>query len=175
MGKLYRGIHQRNESGVVCDILGQPWIRYWKQGCLVERMWFWMCGIIVVHMFHMLYMFHMWCCAHAMLCIYSVCTRFLCNDYVQGGTDSRWWIDWFQFRCWFLILFDILLLVDHSYGGMIAYVGEWHEEIPGSPESTDSQICIKCPVLQSSTTCPLSEQLPAHCSTTHSQCLFDSI
>ena len=49
MDKLYQGIQQRNESSVVCDMLGQEWIRHWKQGCLAETMWFWICDTIVVH------------------------------------------------------------------------------------------------------------------------------
>jgi len=55
MDMLYRGIHQRNESGVVCVMLGQTWVRNWKQGCLVEIVWFSMCGTNVVHMLYMLY------------------------------------------------------------------------------------------------------------------------
>jgi len=78
MEMLGRGILQRNESGVVCDMMGQGWIRHWKKGCLVEIVWFWMCGTTIVHMLYMLYMLHLWCCAHALLCIYSVCTC-LCN------------------------------------------------------------------------------------------------
>ena len=30
----------------------------------------------------------------------------------------------------FMSLFGIVVR-DHSYGGMITYVGEWHDEVPG--------------------------------------------
>ena len=79
MDTLYEGISQQNESNVVCNMLGQAWVRHWNQGCLVETVWVWMCGTTIVHMLYMLYMLHLWCCAHAVLCIYSVCTCCLCN------------------------------------------------------------------------------------------------
>jgi len=66
-------MHQLNESSVVYDMLGQAWIRHSKQCFLVETMFFWMWGTIVVHM---LYIFHLWCCAHVVMYVYSVCTCF---------------------------------------------------------------------------------------------------
>jgi len=79
MDRLYWGIQQQNKISVVCGMLGQAWIRHWKQGSLVGTIWLQMWGTIVVHMLYMLCMLHLWYCAHALLCIHRVCTCFLWN------------------------------------------------------------------------------------------------
>jgi len=52
-----------------------------------------------------------------------------------------YFVFWKDDDCFMLMIIDVCIYVamsffdkvvkDHSYGGMIAYVGEWHEEVPG--------------------------------------------
>ena len=104
-------------------MLRKAWIRYLKQGCLVETLWFWMCGIIVVYVVHVSYVMLDACSVWYIGYVYMLFMK----CYVQGGTDSivrifhmQYWVQMVLCTCWIYSVVYILYCAHDAYVVMCA-------------------------------------------------------